>query len=131
MTNTPLPTPTVEVLSAKMMSVSTSPGNRRSYVPNEKFSIDVTFLNTGTVPWTPDYCVAVVYTDKGDVTYQTKSTCVGDMNRKVVLPGEKIGFVFSAFGSEMVGPHNWGYVLMTPKGKLVPGGVAGFYYESH
>jgi hypothetical protein len=130
-TITPTFTATVPAESAQFMSATTSPGNTHSYVPNEKFSIDVTFKNTGTVAWTPNYCVAVVYTDRGDVTYQTTSVCVGDMRRKSVEPGEKIGFVFSAFGSEMLGTHSWGYVLINPKGKKVPGGTAGFSYVSH
>ena len=130
-TITPTWTPIAPIISAQFLSATTSPGNTHSYVPNEKFTIDVVYKNTGTAPWTPNYCVAVVYVDRGDVTYQTTSVCVGDMKRAQVLPGEKIGFVFSAFGSETLGLHSWGYVLVDPKGKQVPGGVASFYYYSH
>ena len=119
----------VPMISAKLLSVTTYPVNKRHFKPNEKYAIDVAFQNTGSESWTPDYCVAVVYTDRGDVTYQTTSVCVGQSHREVA-PGEKISFVFSAFGSEKMGEHWWGYVLVTPKGKLVPGGTAGFYYVS-
>ena len=129
-TITPTSTATIPAISAKLLSVTTFPVNKRWFVPNEKYSIDVAFQNTGAEVWTANYCVAVVYSTKGDVTYQTTSVCIGDMKKTQVAPGEKVSFVFSAFGSEMMGNHSWGYALVTPKGKLVPGGTAGFYYIS-
>jgi hypothetical protein len=129
-TITPTFTPVVPALSAKLLSVTTYPVNKRHFKPNEEYAIDVAFENTGSEAWTPNYCVAVIYTDRGDVTYQTKSVCLGDMNKKLVAPGERVSFVFEAFGSEMMGTHSWGYALISPKGKLVPGGTAGFYYIS-
>jgi len=130
LTITPTFTATVPTLSAKLLSVTTYPVNKRHIKPNENYAIDVAFQNTGTETWTASYCVAVIYVDRGDVTYQTKSVCIGDMKRTAVAPGEKVSFVFSAFGSEKMGTHSWGYALITPQGKLVPGGTAGFYYVS-
>jgi hypothetical protein len=129
-TITPTFTATIPSLSAKLLSVTTYPVNKRWFVPNEKYAIDVAFENTGSQTWTANYCVAVIYSDKGDVTYQTTSVCLGDMKRTQVAPGERVSFVFSAFGSEMMGTHSWGYALISPQGKLVPGGTAGFYYVS-
>jgi hypothetical protein len=92
----------------------------KKVLPNVNFGVDVTFKNTGTETWTANYCVAVIYVDRGDVTYQTKSVCIGDMRRSQVLPGEKMGFDFGGFGSETLGIHTWSYMLVDPKGKPVP-----------
>jgi hypothetical protein len=112
-----------------LLYVNTYPQNRRRYVPNELFSVAVGFLNTGSEPWTSNFCT--VPTDNGDGTYQLEPVCIGDIQgSKPVLPGEKIEFDFGAFGNETLGQHSWSYRLVSPKGKLVSGGVGGFSYVS-
>ena len=130
-TITPTFTPIAPALSAKLLYVSTYPQNSRSFVPNEKFSIAIGWLNTGTEPWPTNVCAAAVNNGMVDLSYQLEPVCVGQIQNKPVMPGEKIEFDFGAFGSEQLGPHSWGYVLVTAKGKLIPGGTAGFYYVSH
>ena len=130
-TITPTFTATVPALSAELLYVSTYPQNRRTYVPNETFSIAIGFKNNGSEPWTAGYCAVAVNNGMVDPTYSMEPVCVGDVQgSKPVLPGEKIEFDFGAFGSETLGQHSWGYIFVTPQGKLVPGGTAGFWYVS-
>jgi hypothetical protein len=130
-TITPTFTSTAPALSAQLLNVSTFPNNTRRFVPNQKFSIDIGWRNTGTEPWTSNFCAVAIDNGMVDLSYSLEPVCVGDIQNKPVLPGEQIHFSFGAFGSEQLGSHSWGYILTTPKGYLVPGGTAGFYYVSY
>lgn len=129
-TNTPLPTmtftpqPTVATLSAKLTSIGTFPVNRTEFTPNENFSIAVTFLNTGTVPWYPGAKLVLVGHEGEHITVQQEAVLSHQVN-----PGEKIEFDLWAYGSEDMSYQRMYFQLYSDYGSAVKGGYAVFGYQ--
>jgi len=91
----------------------------------------VGFLNVGTEPWGAGFCIVAINNGMVDLSYELAPHCVGDQGTKrEIEPGDQIHLTFGAFGSEYLGPHYWNYILVDPKGKQVPGGIAHYYYTS-
>lgn len=125
-TATAIPTATsVPALSAQALYTTTTPENKREYIPNERFSLALGFKNTGTVTWAPGTKVKLV-SYKGEVTVNPEVT-----TDQPVAPGDKIEFDLWAFGSETLGQHTWYFQIYTAQGVPIPGGSIAFSYTSH
>lgn len=131
-TPTPQPptlTPTVTItsapaISAKFLTASTFPEYKNEYVPNEKFSLAVRFLNNGSSTWNPGYKLILT-------GFQGEATVQLDVQLgQAIEPGKAAEFDMWAYGSETLGVHIWYFQLYTPEGVPVPGGSAAFSYTS-
>lgn len=125
-TATPEATATTQpAVSAQALYTTTTPENKREYIPNEKFTLALGFKNTGTVAWAAGSKVKLV-SYKGEVTVNPEVT-----TDKAVAPGDKVEFDLWAFGSETLGQHTWYFQLYSSQGVPVPGGAIAFSYTSH
>ena len=119
-------TPTVQpAMSSQALYTTTTPENKREYIPNEKFTLALGFKNTGTVTWAAGSKVKLV-SYKGEVTVNPEVT-----TDKAVAPGDKVEFDLWAFGSETLGQHTWYFQLYSAQGLPIPGGAIAFSYTSH
>ncbi|HET8707546.1 MAG TPA: hypothetical protein VFM46_14670, partial [Pseudomonadales bacterium] len=116
---------TQPAVSAQALYTTTTPENKREYIPNEKFTLALGFKNTGTVAWAAGSKVKLV-SYKGEVTVNPEVT-----TDKAVAPGDKVEFDLWAFGSETLGQHTWYFQLYSSQGVPVPGGAIAFSYTSH
>lgn len=132
-TDTPVPQPTLPptetptqaaALSAQFLYATTYPENKREYVPNEMYGLALGFLNNGTVTWQQGYKLKIV-NYKGEITVQQEVELGQNIG-----PGQKVEFNLWAFGSEMLGDHQWVFQIYTAEGYPVPGGVGFFSYKS-
>lgn len=125
-TETASPTATtVPALSSQALYTTTTPENKREYIPNERFTLALGFKNTGSVGWPSGTTVKLV-SYKGEVTVNPQVT-----TDKSVAPGDKVEFDLWAFGSETLGQHIWYFQIYTPQGVPIPGGAIAFSYTSH
>lgn len=125
-TLTPTATATsAPLISAKFITAGTFPENKFKYVPNEKFSLAIRFLNTGTYGWDAGYKLKLV-SAQGEITVQPEATLGTGVD-----PGKAAEFDLWAFGSETLGRHTWFFQLYSSAGVPVPGGSAAFSYESY
>ncbi len=116
---------TAPAISAKFLSAGAFPQNKTLRVPNEKFSLAIRYLNTGTSAWGPGYRLKLVGF-KGVATVQLEAEL-----GQTIAPGQPVEFDLWAFGSETLGLHIWYFQLFTPQGIPVPGGAASYSYTSH
>ncbi len=116
---------TAPAISAKFLSAGAFPENKAERVPNERFSVAIRFLNTGTTGWVPGYRLKLV-NFQGEATVQLEAEL-----GQGVDPGKPVEFDLWAYGSETLGTHIWYFQLYTPQGVPVPGGVASYSYKSH
>jgi hypothetical protein len=111
-------------VAAKFLTASTYPENKLAYTSNERFSVSVRFMNTGTVSWEPGSILQLTGSE-GEVTVQPQAIV-----ERAIAPGEVIEFDLWAFGSETKGKHTWYFQLSTATGIPIPGGFAAFSYDS-
>lgn len=124
-TNTPtLAATQAPAFSAKFLTASTFPENRYTYVPNERFSVAIRFLNNGTSTWEPGYTLKISGFE-GEITVQQEATL-----DKSFAPGDAAEFDLWAYGSETLGTHVWYFQLYSTSGAAIPGGYAVFSYTS-
>jgi hypothetical protein len=132
-TDTPAPTipPTATAttrpaFSAKFLYATDIKRHAFEYTPNEKFSVELGFENTGTIAWEPGSRLKLInFTGGGDITVQTEL----ELGHSVA-PGEKAVFDLWAFGSEYLGVHQAVFQLYSKSGVPIPGGVGVFAYKS-
>lgn len=125
-TNTFTPEPTVAKLAAKLLSIGTFPERKTAFTPNERFSLAVSFENTGNVPWYPGTTLKLTGIDGAYVTVQTEAKTDRQVN-----PGERIEFALWAYGSEDMSFQRFYFQMYSDYGGVINGGSAVFGYQPY
>lgn len=124
-TETPAPSATtVPEVSARFLTSSAYPENKTNFSSNERFSVSIRFMNTGSTTWASGSQLKITGFE-GEITVQKEAVV-----DRAIAPGEVIEFDLWAYCSETPGRHIWYFQMYSASGVPVPGAFASYSYIS-